>query len=178
MWHQWSNDNFMKLCTVADRAQRAANRKNACKLRKNFANFTTNALQMLTTQPNKQMYCKYSQHNQTKKRICCKYNSLFGCVVSICSTCFQTDEDVFLICWSFFYLHVFSEVAAHWALLATFCAQRKQKWQLYSTFLLFCVRLRRDTLVNACWLTQKRMHFCIKTLFLFSLHTKSFPIAS
>ncbi len=53
---------------------------------------------MLTTQPNKERHCKYN---------------LFGCVVSICTTCCQ---DVFLICWCFFYLHVFSEVAA---LLAT-----------------------------------------------------------
>ncbi len=26
--------------------------------------------------------------------------------------CSQTDDDVFLICWCFFYLHVLSEVAA------------------------------------------------------------------
>ncbi len=49
---------------------------------------------------------------------------VFGCVVSICSAfiwlcceylqrmCCQTDEEVFLICWFFFYLHLFSEVAA------------------------------------------------------------------
>ncbi len=30
---------------------------------------TTRALQMLTTQPNKEMHCKYSQHNQTKNKI-------------------------------------------------------------------------------------------------------------
>ncbi len=167
---------------------------------------TTHALQMLTTQPNKETHCKNSQHNQTKKRaanqlfiwlccehlqcvslfgcvvsicsaflylvvlwafavrffiwlccehlqcvslfgcvvsicsvflylvvlwafavrffiwLCCEHLqcvSLFGCVVSICSTCCETDEDVFLICWCFFYLHVFSEVAARWALSAT-----------------------------------------------------------
>ncbi len=54
--------------------------------------------------------------------LCCEHLqcvSLFGCVLSICSTCCQTDEDVFLICWCFFYLHVFSEVAARWALSAT-----------------------------------------------------------
>ncbi len=45
--------------------------------------------------------------------------SLFVCVVSICTTCCQTDEDVFLICWCFFYLHVFSEVSARLALSAT-----------------------------------------------------------
>ncbi len=39
--------------------------------------------------------------------------------MSICTTCCQTDEDVFLICWCFFFLHVFSEVAVRWALSAT-----------------------------------------------------------
>ncbi len=39
--------------------------------------------------------------------------------MSICTICCQTDENVFLICWCFFYLHVFSEVAACWALSAT-----------------------------------------------------------
>ncbi len=29
------------------------------------------------------------------------------------------DDNVFLICWCFFYLHVFSEVAARWPLSAT-----------------------------------------------------------
>ncbi len=87
---------------MAERTQRAANRKNTFN---NFINLTTHALQILTTQPNKETRCKY--------------NSLFGCVVSICSTCCQTDEDVFLICRCFFYLHVFSEVPAHWALSAT-----------------------------------------------------------
>ncbi len=59
--------------------------------------------------------CKCSQHKQIKKKL--KY--LFGWVVSICSTCCQIDEDVFFICWCFFYLHVFFEVAACWALSAT-----------------------------------------------------------
>ncbi len=45
--------------------------------------------------------------------------SLFVCVVSVCTICCQTDEDVFLICWWFFYLHVFSEVVVRWALSAT-----------------------------------------------------------
>ncbi len=66
---------------------------------------TTHALQMLTTQP--------------YKETCCKYNYLFVCVVSICTNCCQTDENVFLICWCCFCLHVFSEVAARWALSAT-----------------------------------------------------------
>ncbi len=50
---------------------------------------------------------------------------VFVCVVRICSVfciwlckylqhmcCLSDDEDVFFICWSFFCLHVFSEVAA------------------------------------------------------------------
>ncbi len=32
---------------------------------------------------------------------------VFGCVASICNTCCQTDEDVFLICWCFFYCMCF-----------------------------------------------------------------------
>ncbi len=50
---------------------------------------TTHALQMLTTQPNKETHCKYSQHNQRNAVQCV---SLFVCVVSICSTCCQIDE--------------------------------------------------------------------------------------
>ncbi len=42
--------------------------------------------------------------------LCCEY---------LQHMCCQTDEDVFFICWCFFYLHVFSEVAACRALLAT-----------------------------------------------------------
>ncbi len=138
--------------TVAERAQRAANRKNTCKFIKQlpqfynahasnahnttkkrnvlkiekkhlqikkttFGYFTTHMLQMLTTQPKKETRCK-------KKMIwlCCEYLlcvSLFVCVVSICTICCQTAENIFLICWCFFYLHVFSEVAARWALSAT-----------------------------------------------------------
>ncbi len=47
--------------------------------------------------------------------LCCEHLHcifLFVCVVNICSTCCQIDEYVFLICWCFFHLHVFSEVAA------------------------------------------------------------------
>ncbi len=97
--------------TVAERAQCAANRKkNTFKLRKQLPQFynahASNA------------------HNTTKKRnvlqikciwSCCEHLqcvSLFVCVVSICTICCQTDENIFLICWCFFYLHVFSEVAA------------------------------------------------------------------
>ncbi len=107
--------------TVAERAQRASNRKNTCKLRKHFRQFD-NAHAV-------------KAHNTHKKRaankmyvvvlrafavcfficLCCEHLpcvSLFVCVVSICTICCQNYEDVFLICWCFFYLHVFSEVAA------------------------------------------------------------------
>ncbi len=95
---------------MAERAQCAANRKKHLQIKKT----TSSILQ--------HMHCKCSQHNQIKKCaankiiwLCCEHFqcvSLFVCVVSICNTCCQTDEDVFLICWCFFYLHVFSEVAA------------------------------------------------------------------
>ncbi len=182
---------------VAERAQRAANRKSTCELRKQLHQFYNPRAANAHNTTNKETHCKYSQHNQTKKRapnkilylvvlwafavhffiwlcsqhnqinnfiwstflclfvlwvfvarvlsnwwscflnlqvfiflfaarffvwLCCEHLqciSLFGCVVSICSTCCQIDEDVFLICWCFFYLHVFSEVAARWALSAT-----------------------------------------------------------
>ncbi len=64
--------------------------------------------------------CRCSQHNQKRNVLqikciwlCCEHLqcvSLFVCVVSICPICCQ-NENVFLICWCFFYLHVFSEVA-------------------------------------------------------------------
>ncbi len=58
---------------------------------------TTHTLQMLTT-PNRnslQMKCIW---------LCCEHLqhvSLFVCVVSICTICCPTDENVFLICWCF-----------------------------------------------------------------------------
>ncbi len=85
---------------VAERAQRAANKKN------DFINLTAHALQC-------------SQHKQIKKRTANAHNTteqrntlqiqLFMFLVSIYSTCCQTDADVFLICWCFFFLHVISE---------------------------------------------------------------------
>jgi len=60
--------------------------------------------------------CKCSQHNQKRNvlQIKCIWLycehlqcvSLFVCVVNICPICCQ-NENVFLICWCFFYLHVF-----------------------------------------------------------------------
>ncbi len=108
---------YKEIYMVAERAQRAVNKKNTCKLRNDFLNLTTHNFA--------------NAHNTTKKRnalqikcfwLCCEHLqcvSLFVCVVSIFTICCQTDENVFLICWCFFYLHVFSEVAARWALSAT-----------------------------------------------------------
>ncbi len=44
------------------------------------------------------------------------------CCEDLQRVCCQTDEDVFLICWCFFYLQVFSEVAGHWRSLRKSCA--------------------------------------------------------
>ncbi len=109
--------------TVVKRAQHAANRKKHLQIKE-----TTSSILQRTR-------CKCSQHNQ--KRNGCKY-ILFGCVVSICTICCQNDENVFLICWCFFYLHVFFEVAARWALSATvhFCISfiwRNRVWSWINT---------------------------------------------
>ncbi len=94
--------------------------KNSCKLRKHFR-------QIDNAHANAHNTCKCSQHNQKRNEIkciwlCCEHLqrvSLFVCVVSIFTICCQNDEMFFLICWCFFYLHVFSEVAVRWALSAT-----------------------------------------------------------
>ncbi len=41
-----------------------------------------------------------------------KHMHIFLCCEHLQHMCCQTDMDVFLICWSFLYLRVFSEVAA------------------------------------------------------------------
>ncbi len=95
---------------------------------------TTHTLQMLTTQPK-------------KKRAANKFK--FGCVVSICSvflylfvlwafapSTVKMMKNVFFICWCFFYLHVFSEVAARWALSATV---PNTFWINLNWFVLVCV---------------------------------------
>ncbi len=78
--------------------------------------------------------------------LCCEHLqcvSLFVCVVSICSICCQNDENVFLICRRFFYLHVFSEVAARWALSATvdrteeFCCHWRR---MHNTFFIYDIK--------------------------------------
>ncbi len=66
--------------------------------------------------------CKCSQHNQKRNALqikciwlCCEHLqcvSLFVCVVSIFTICCQSDENVYLICWCFFYLHVFWSCSA------------------------------------------------------------------
>ncbi len=100
---------------VAERAQRAANRKNTCKLRKRLPQFDNT-------------HAANTHNRNSKKRAANKIDLVvlwvfavcfFICVVSIFTICCQTDENVFLICWCFFYLHVFSEVVARWALSAT-----------------------------------------------------------
>ncbi len=96
---------YFGFSTVAERAQHAANRKQLHQFDNTSAANT---------------------HNTTKepKETHLKYNSLVGCVVSICSTGCQTDEDVFQICWRSFYLqglyyYYFFAVAVRWALSAT-----------------------------------------------------------
>ncbi len=136
---------------MAERAQRPANRKNTCKLRKQLPQFynaraakahdTTKKRNVLQIEKKhlqikktlssilQRTGCKSSQHTQKRNALqikciwlCCEHlqcDSLFVCVVSICTICCQNDENGFLICLCFFYLHVFSEVAARWALSAT-----------------------------------------------------------
>ncbi len=82
-----------------------------------FINFTTHALKMLTTQPNKETRTANKKYLVVLWLLAVRV--FIYCVVSMCSTCCETDEDVFLICWCFFYSHVFSEAAARWALSAT-----------------------------------------------------------
>ncbi len=90
--------------TVAERAQRAANRKNTCKLRKQLHQFDNTTLQMLNTTKQRNalqiklfiwLSCEHLQH-----------------LLSNWWRCFLD----FLV---LFYLHVFSEVAACWDLSAT-----------------------------------------------------------
>ncbi len=131
--------------TVAERAQRAATSENTCKLRKKRKRCKCSQhnpkkkraanrkkhLQIKKTLSSISQHtcCKCSQHNQKRNALqikciwlCCEHLqrvSFFVCVVRICTICCQNDENVFLICWCFFYLHVFSEVAVRWALSAT-----------------------------------------------------------
>ncbi len=127
--------------TVAKRAQRAENREKHLQIKKTaFVNLTTHTLQMLTTQPKKEPRCKAN---------------VFSCVVSICSVflyvfvlwAFAVCFFICLCCehlhhllsnwwrWflDFFYLHVFSEAAACWALSATIVkAQKSMKDIVYA----------------------------------------------
>ncbi len=75
----------------AERAQRAATSENTCKLRKQLPQFDNTQAA--------------NAHNTTQKRNAMQKN-LFGCVImSTCTICCQNGENVFLICWCFFYLH-------------------------------------------------------------------------
>ncbi len=125
--------------TVAERAQRAATSENTCKLRKHLPQFDNahaanaqkrNALQIKCIWLWAFAACCVLLYLFVLWAfavcffICLCWEhllcvSLFVCVGSICTICCQTDEDVFLIFWWFLYLHVFSEVAAFWALSAT-----------------------------------------------------------
>ncbi len=56
--------------------------------------------------------------------------------------------------------------------------ENKDKW-LYSTLVISITCIRRGTFVNTCQrLTRKKINCWIKSLFLFSLHTKSILITS
>ncbi len=93
---------------VAERVQHAASRKNTCKFRKQLRQYDNRS-------------CKCSQHkqvkkctantqcNQTKKHAA---NTILYLVVLLAFAA----PSVKFICRCFFYLHVFSEVAACWAL--------------------------------------------------------------
>jgi len=123
------------MLTTQPKKKRAANRKKHLQIKKTLSSIW------------QRTRCKCSQHNQKRNTLeitciwlCCEHLqrvSLFVCVASICTICCQNDENVFLICWCFFYLHVFSEVAARWALSATLhycCAVGKCQHQLMFYF--------------------------------------------
>ncbi len=137
------------MLTVAERAQRAANRKKHLQIKKTLLSIWQRTC------------CKRSQHNQKRNALqikciwlCCEHLqcvSLFVCVVSICTIWCQNDENIFLICWCFFYLHVFSEVAARWALSATVDAFIQSDLQMRNTSDLS----QRSNLMCPCWKTKK-----------------------
>jgi len=114
---------------LAERAQCTATSEHTCKLGKQLHQFVFH----------QHTRCKYSQRNQIKKstanrnntcklrkklttqpnkETCSKSNLYLFVLWGFYSTGCQTDEDVFVICWCFFYLHGFSEVAERWALSA------------------------------------------------------------
>ncbi len=97
---------------TSERAQRAAQLPQFYNAHAANAHNTTKKRNALQIEKNT---CKLRKHFRQFRQLV----SLFVCVVSICTICCQTDEDVFLICWCFFYLHEFSEDAARWALSAT-----------------------------------------------------------
>ncbi len=97
------------LTTQPKKKKRAANRKKHLQIKKTLSSIWQRTC------------CKCSQHNQKRNVLqnkyiwlCCEHLqrvSLFVCVENICTICCQNAENLFLICWWFFYLHVFSEVA-------------------------------------------------------------------
>ncbi len=56
------------LNTVAERTQRAANEKTHANRKKHLQIKKTSSSVLLTTQPNTETFCKYSQHNHIQKR--------------------------------------------------------------------------------------------------------------
>ncbi len=113
IWHR----TRCKCSQHNQKKKHAANRKKHLQIKKTLSSIW------------QRTHCKCSQHNQKRNALqikciwlCSEHLqrvSLFVCVMCICTICCQNDENVFLICWWFLYLHVFSEVAAHWALSAT-----------------------------------------------------------
>ncbi len=97
--------------------KRAANRKQRLQIKKTtFINLTTHTLLMLTTQPKKK---------RAANEMYLVVLWAFAVCFSICLCCGHLHHLLsnwwrcFFICWCFFYLHVFSEVAVRWALSAT-----------------------------------------------------------
>ncbi len=90
--------------------KKLTSRKSTCKLRKLLHQFDNTST--------------VNTPNTTKQR-----NILYLLVLwAFATPCCQIDEDVFLICWCFFSLHVFSEVAARWALSATVQIRQGMKY--------------------------------------------------
>ncbi len=122
------------MLTAQPKKKRTANRKKHLQIKKTLSSIWQHTC------------CKCSQHNQKRNALqknliwlCCEHLqcvSLFVCVVSICTIYCQNYENVFFICWCFFYLHVFSEVAARWALSATV---PNTFWINLNWFVLVCV---------------------------------------
>ncbi len=109
--------------------------------KKTSLNFTTHMLQMLITQQKKKCTAHRKNktnrlqikkttfvnltthaanaHNTTNKKKRTANKMYLVVLWAFAPPTVKLMKDVFLICWWFFYLHVFSEVAARWVLSAT-----------------------------------------------------------